>query len=331
MKIKFVSLIGILLLTACSSGNVSDNYEKTVFAMDTVMTLQAYGPNAQKALDDVENEITALDQKLRRGSADSEIYAVNTAGSAEVSEDTAELINDALSICASTNGAFDISIAPVMDLWGFYNGKFHVPSDTELSDTLALLDYNNVSVNDKTVLVSNGSQIDLGGIAKGYLSSQIIDIMKKNGVSSGIISLGGNVQTLGTKPDGSKWRVAIQDPDDDNSYIGILSISDIAVITSGGYQRFFEQDGIVYHHIIDPFDGLPAQSGLKSVTIVSADGTLADGLSTALYVMGLDEGTAYWRTHGGFDVIFVTDDNRILITEGIKYFFESPFEYLVIE
>lgn len=338
--IRAISLLGILFLVACSSenGNVSkDNVnsdhvaEKIVFAMDTVMTLRAYGPNAEKALADAENEIQTLDQRLRRGSANSEIYAVNTAGSAEVSEDTAELISTALDISESTGGAFDISIAPVMDLWGFYTGEFYVPSEAELSASLAAVDYRNVNVNGKTVSTTNGARIDLGGIAKGYLSSQIIDIMKKNGVSSCIVSLGGNIQTLGTKPDGSSWKVGVQDPDDENGYIGVLSISDMAAVTSGGYQRFFEQDGTVYHHIIDPSGGLPAQSGLKSVTIVSADGTLADGLSTALYVMGLDKGIEYWRSHDGFDAVFVTDDNEILITKGLADMFEGRIEALIIE
>lgn len=340
ITMRVISLLCILFLVACGGeelnvkeSNISNDQiaEKTVFAMDTVMTLRAYGPNGEKALESAENEILMLDRKLRRGSESSEIYAVNTGGSAEVSEDTAELISAALDICASTGGAFDISIAPVMDLWGFYTGEFHVPSEAELSDSLAKVDYRNVSVNGRTVSAVNGAQIDLGGIAKGYLSSQIINIMEKNGVSSGIISLGGNIQTLGTKPDGSSWKVGIQDPDDLDGYIGVLSISDMAAVTSGGYQRFFEQDGIVYHHIIDPVGGSPAHSGLKSVTVVSADGTLADGLSTALYVMGLSKGTEYWRSHNGFDVVFVTDDNEILITKGLADMFEGRFEAFILE
>lgn len=257
-----------------------DESSKIVNAMDTAMSIKAYGDNAKKAVDDAEKEILRLDTLLRRGSEQSEVYRINEKGSAEVSEDSARLIKRALEICRSTNGAFDITIAPVMDLWGFYTKDFYVPAENELKEKLSMVDYRNIEINGYAITAKNGANIDLGGIAKGYTSSRIAEIFNENNVESGIVSLGGNVQAIGTKPDGSKWRVAIQNPDNE-SYIGGLSISDAAVITSGGYQRFFEKDGITYHHIIDPSTGYPADSGLKSVSIVSGDGTTADGLSTA--------------------------------------------------
>lgn len=323
----FLAAVCAVALSGCSQNNAE--VTKTIYAMDTVMTLKAYGKNAELALDEAKKEIERLDYSLRRGNPDSEIYKINADGSGTVSEDTAELIGDALEICRSTEGAFDISIAPVMDLWGFYTKDFYVPNDDELSSELSRVGYTNISVDKNNVSVSGGAQLDLGGIAKGYLSGKITEIFKNDGVESGIVSLGGNVQTLGKKTDGSEWKVAIQNPDND-TYIGALSVSDKAVITSGGYQRFFEKDGVRYHHIIDPKTGYPADSGVKSVSIVSDNGALADGLSTALFVMGLDEGTEYWRSHGGFDVVFMTDDNRVYITEGLKDIFESELEYSVI-
>ena len=162
-------------------------------------------------------------------------------------------------------------------------------------------------------------KIDLGGIAKGYTSARIRDIFKKNGIESGLVNLGGNVQALGTKTDGNNWRVAVQSPDDTEDYLGVLSIRDKAVITSGGYERYFEQDGVTYHHIIDPKTGYPAESGLSSVTIVSDDGTLADGLSTALFIMGKDKAESFWRAHSDkFEAVLVTDDGTIYVTEGLK-------------
>ena len=144
-------------------------------------------------------------------------------------------------------------------------------------------------------------------------------IFANNGVTSGIISLGGNVQTLGHKPDGSLWRVGIQDPDDTSSILATLEVADKAVITSGGYQRFFEENGVTYHHIIDPRSGYPADSGLTSVTIVSDDGTLADGLSTSLFIMGHDAAIDYWRTHSeDFDFILVSDDGSVTISAGLE-------------
>lgn len=333
MKIKY--LIGVLLcaslLSSCAkiSDSTYEEAEKTVFAMDTVMTLKAYGENAKTAIDSAEDEIMRLDTTLRRKNTDSEVYKINTEKSADVSDDTASLIKKALDICSSTNGAFDISIAPVMDLWGFYTKEFHVPSEQELALGLEKVDFNNITAEGNTVSVKDNTELDLGGIAKGFLSQRIMEIFRDNGIRSGIVSLGGNVQTLGEKIGGGKWKVAIQSPDDD-SYLGIVNVSDMAVITSGGYQRFFEQDGMIYHHIIDPKTGYSANRGLKSVTIVSSDGTLADGLSTALFVMGLDKGTDYWKDHDGFDVIFVTDDDQIYITSGLDGIFESENNYSII-
>lgn len=149
---------------------------------------------------------------------------------------------------------------------------------------------------------------------------------------SGLVNLGGNVQALGTKTDGSKWRVAVQNPQDTDQYIGVLSIQDKAVITSGGYERYFEQDGKTYHHIIDPKTGYPAENGLISVSIVTADGTLADGLSTSVFIMGKEVATEYWRAHSDeFDMILMTDDRKIYVTEGIANSFESELDTKIIE
>lgn len=174
----------------------------------------------------------------------------------------------------------------------------------------------------------DGMEIDLGGIAKGYTSSRIMEIFKDYDIDSGLVNLGGNVQAYGTKTDGSNWRVAIKNPDtaddDTDDYIGILSIADKAVITSGGYERYFEQDGKTYHHIIDPSTGYPAENGLVSVTIVSDDGTLADGLSTSLFIMGKDKAVEFWKVHSDeFDAVLVADDGTIYVTEGIKDSFTS--------
>ncbi|MBO5460703.1 MAG: FAD:protein FMN transferase, partial [Ruminococcus sp.] len=152
-----------------------------------------------------------------------------------------------------------------------------------------------------------------------------------NGIGNGLINLGGNVHVVGTKTDGSKWRVGIQNPENDSEYIGVLTVSDSAVITSGGYERYFEEEGITYHHIIDPSTGYPAENGLISVTIVSKDGTLADGLSTSLYVMGLEKAEQYWQEHSEeFDAILLTEGNELYVTEGITEDFSSDQEFHVI-
>ena len=174
--------------------------------------------------------------------------------------------------------------------------------------------------------------IDFGGIAKGYTSSRLMEIFREYNVSSAMVSLGGNVQVLGTKTDGSDWRVAVQNPDGTDDYLGILAIKDKAVITSGGYERYFEEDGKTYHHIMDNETGKPADSDLISVTIISKDGMLADGLSTALFVMGKEDALNYWREHREeFDAILVTKDGEITVTQGIADSFSSERNYDIAE
>ncbi|MBQ3427003.1 MAG: FAD:protein FMN transferase [Clostridia bacterium] len=334
MKISYLlaPLICVIVLAGCGRNTAdSAEFSKAVFAMDTEMTLKAYGANSESAVNAAEREINRLDRLFDRGRDGSDINKVNAEGTAKVSSDTSALTETALDVCEATDGAFDITIAPVMDLWGFYTGEYQVPDDDELAKAMAKVDRAKVNVDGEVVSVKDGAKLDLGGIAKGYLSARIMEIFRENGVESGIVSLGGNVQALGLKPDGSKWRVAIQDPRETDMFIGSVSISDKAVITSGGYQRYFEDGGNIYHHIIDPSTGYPAESGLSSVSIISEDGATADGLSTALFVMGLDKGSDFWRAHNGFDVIFVTGDGEIYVTDGLSGVFESERKYTVIK
>ena len=169
-----------------------------------------------------------------------------------------------------------------------------------------------------SVRMPAGTQISFGAVAKGCASNRAIEAMRNAGVESGIVSLGGNVQTLGLKPDGSNWTIAVEDPNDTGSYIGTLSVGETAVVTSGSYQRYFVgNDGVKYHHLIDPSTGKPAENGLVSVTVVCSDGTLADCLSTAMFILGEDAAIKYWRDNGGFDMIMITDDNRVVCTRGL--------------
>ena len=307
---------------------------KDIFAMDTYMTVTAYGEKAQDAVDAAEAEIERLDTLLSTGNADSEIAKLNEQKSATLSEDGGYLVKRALELNKETDGAFDIAIYPVMEAWGFPTQNFRVPSADELTGLLKHVDAAKISYDKDTREISfedDQMKIDLGGIAKGYTSSRIMDIFKENGITSGLVNLGGNVQALGTKTDGSNWRVAVQSPDDTEDYLGVLSIRDKAVITSGGYERYFEQDGVTYHHIIDPKIGYLAENGLVSVTIVSSDGTLADGLSTSLFIMGEEKAAEFWKAHSDeFEAILETDDGTIYVTEGLKDSFTTDLDMKVI-
>lgn len=321
-----------------ASGEAADKEteaSKDLFAMDTYMTLTAYGEHAQEAVDKAAERVEALDALLSTGNENSEIYQLNQNGEATLSEEGGYLVERALELYKKTEGAFDIAIYPVMQAWGFPTQDYHVPDDDTLKEKLALADASKVNYDKDTRKIffdQDGMEIDLGGIAKGYTSSQIMQIYQDCGVTSGLVNLGGNVQALGCKTDGSKWRVAIQSPDDTEEYLGILEIEDQAVITSGGYERYFEEDGVTYHHIIDPAIGYPADSGLISVTIVSDDGTLADGLSTSLFIMGEEKAAQFWRENSDeFEAIMETSDGELYVTEGIADSLTTDMDVTVIE
>lgn len=332
-----VSSENVVTSSELTSENASDDAEavRDVFAMDTYMTVKAYGFNGDAAVDAAVDEINRLDALLSTGKKDSEIGQINANNGGQLSEDGAVLMERSLELYKSTNGAFDVAIYPVMKAWGFTDGNYQVPDTDALKATLELVDPSLIDYDKETSTVSfkkDGVQIDLGGIAKGYTSSRIMDIYKEKGVTSGLVNLGGNAQVFGTKPDGSLWRVAVQSPDSEDEYLGVLETKDKAIITSGGYERYFEKDGVTYHHIIDPSTGYPADNGLISVTIVSADGTLADGLSTSLFVMGKDKAIDYWRAHSDeFDMILLTDDEKLYVSAGIKDSFTSDREFEIVE
>ena len=328
-------------MTACGkkmdsvqSESVSENdkYSSDIFAMDTYMSLTAYGAKAEDAVTAAIHEIQRLDAMFSVGNTDSDVTTANMQGSATVSDETAYLVEQSLEISRKTDGAFDITIYPVMELWGFTTKNYKVPQADELQETLKRVSYENVSLKDHELVLKNNAQIDFGGIAKGYTSSRVMQIFKEYGIEHGMVNLGGNVQTLGMKTDGTAWRVAIQSPQGGNQYLGILETSDQAVITSGGYERYFEENGVTYHHIIDPKTGYPSDSDLTSVTIVCADGTKADALSTSFFVMGLQKAESFYEnTDLDFDVILLTKDNQIYISEGIAQNFTSDYTVNVLK
>lgn len=325
-----IFVIFFLLLSACTSrgsGHVgkvdSQSSSRIVQSMDTVMKLTAYGADREKALDECENEILRLNDLLSTGLETSEVSQLNISGEATVSDDTAFLIKEALKLFESTDGAFDISVYPLTQLWGFPTKEYRVPSPAEIEQVLQSVNAGMISFDSDSqyVTLRPGQSIDLGGIAKGYTSQRLMEIMAGCGVRSAMVSLGGNVQCLGTKPDGSAWKIGIQDPWKlDSGVYAIVQVVDQAVITSGGYERYFEDPdtGKIYRHILNTKTGYPAESGLASVSIVTKNGTMADGLSTALYVMGLEKASEYWRQYSDeFEMILIDDDGSLFISEGL--------------
>lgn len=334
MKFKHSPIIGRILagilcfsmllpLTACGEGKEE---HKQLFAMDTVMTLTAYGKNAQAGLDAATSVINAMDTALDPENPKSTIYAINNANGANiaVSGQIASMLSTAQLVYQRSGGALDPSIYPLIKRWGFIDGKYYVPTDEEISEELAKRCFDKLNINSfpssggYSVSLPAGGEIGLGAVAKGNASAYAIDAMRQAGVKSGIVSLGGNVQTLGLKPDGSNWTVAVQDPNYPDSYLGVLSVGEAAVITSGSYQRYFtDMRNHSYHHILNPSTGYPTANSLVSVTIICTDGTMADCLSTAMFVLGENRALEYWRTYGGFEMIMVNSSNQVTCTKGL--------------
>lgn len=346
MKRKLAALlltIFALSLTACGE-TAAESETRTVYAMDTVMNLTVYGENAAAALESAEKELHTLDEAvLSRTAEGSELYALNTSNGETVEYGADDilpaLIETALTISDATDGAFDPTLAPVLDVWGFTKDERRVPSADELKELLSHTGCGKVALEKTadgwTVTLLDGAQLDLGGIAKGYAADLLRAQLEKEGVTSATLDLGGDVFVMGRKTDGSDWRIAVKDPADTESYLGVVSAADKFIVTSGVYERYFEENGVRYHHILDPKTGCPAESGLVSVTVLCGNGAWADALSTACFVLGPDGALALRDDLADqgtdFELILATDDGRVLYTDGLADAFtpndESGYTY----
>jgi len=306
--------------------------------MDTVMDLELYGPakaGCQALLDRCVEEIYTLDRQLSAENPDSFVYALNHAGGewTEVPDSSIlALFMDTLSLCEKTGGALDVTSYPATLAWGFPTGEYRVPDASELEALAGRIDCGAVGTSNWEgasrrggVCLPEGMSLDLGAVAKGYAADVLRGLLEsRKDVDGALLDLGrSTILAVGGKPDGSSWRIGILDPEgEENSYLGVLELRDAAMGTSGGYQRYFEEDGVTYWHILDPDTAAPARSGLSSVTVTGPDGLVCDGLSTALFVMGLEEGTEFWRDRAAngleFDVIFITGDGSVFITQGLE-------------
>ncbi len=323
-KLKiFLAVLILAAVSSCGSAPESEA-ERELFAMDTIISIKAYGQRSEEAVNSAAERLNELESRFSVTDENSDIGILNTLGTANVSGDTAYVINEALNVCSSTDGALDITIYPVLREWGFTTGNMHVPSDEAVRSALSKTGYENIGISGNTVTLPEGYMLDLGSCAKGYSGDEMLAVMSELGVTSALVNLGGNVQALGSKPDGTEWSVGIANPFSPNELLGVLQIHDKSVITSGGYQRYFTDDsGNVYIHILDPHTGYPADSGLVSVTVIGDRGIMCDALSTALFVMGKDRAVGYWREKGGFDMVLVTDDGTVYITENIAGSFRN--------
>ena len=310
------AMILLLTLPACGAQPARTARDREVFAMDTVMELRVYDSN-DAVLDEMDAALAALSRELNAEDDNGGLYALNRAGGGENAA-IADLVRRAAALSARTGGALDVSLHLASLAWGFPSKHYTIPTEADLTELAGHCGMRLVACEGDRITLQNGAELDLGAIAKGYAADRCRAILERAGVS-GILSLGGNIQTVGKKPDGTDWTVAILDPDDPGSYLLTMTVTGTkSVVTSGDYQRFFERDGARYCHILNPETLSPARNGLRMVTIVADEGFLADGLSTALFVMGLERGIEFWRAGNDFEAIWLTEDGTVTVTEGLE-------------
>lgn len=307
----------------------NEAYAADSFAMGTVISQKVYGVNGKTAADEAVDRIRYLDKLMTFNESQGDVYRLNqNAGVMGVEMDpaTMQVIKKAQEISAMSNGAFDITVGPLVKAWKIGTDQQHIPSQEELNSLLPLINYEGIRIDNNVVTIQKGQMVDLGGIAKGYVGDEVIEIYKKHGVTSAVVNLGGNVVTLGNKPDGTPWRVAIRNPrpagNESGQDLGIVKVTDKAVVTAGDDQRYFIENEQRYHHILDPTTGYPAKSDLMSVTLITDSSLDADALDTAVYILGFEKGRQLISQYGGVEAVFVTTDKKVYVTEGLKDSFE---------
>lgn len=304
--------------------------ESKNFGMSTVMTHKAFGKHAGESLGAVRDEAVRLEGLLSCFIYGSEISRLNRSAGIKcerLSGDTYEVLSRAVEFSRYCQGLFDVTIGPLVTLWRNSRDTCKPPEDSRIKQVLPLVDYTGLLLDPckKTAKLQRiGQSIDLGGIGKGYAGDKFLEVFKKYGVSSAFTNIGGNVAALGTKPDGSPWRVGIRHPRQENSLIGLVSVADKAVVTSGDYQRYFiGSNGKRYHHILDTSTGYPAESGLVSVTIVADNSMAADALSTILFIAGMDKGIELLKSFPGTEAVLIDMNLQVYVTRGIKDCFQA--------
>jgi thiamine biosynthesis lipoprotein len=335
-KIMVPVIITIILLTAAFVffNRQNDTYNgkpisKTGFLLGTIVEVKIYEQVDEKVFDEVFNILNDIENKMSINIETSEVSKINkNAGvnSVKVSEETFHVIDKGKYYSAISDGFFDISIGPVVKLWGIGTENPQIPSNEQLKDSLGKVDYRNIeldSSNHSVKLTKKGMIVDLGGIAKGYAADRIAEYLRSNNIDSAIINLGGNVYALGAKPNSSPWKIGIQDPvKPRGTYLGILEVKSKSVVSSGVYERYFEHNGKRYHHILNPFTGYPVENSLMSITIVSDKSIDGDGLSTAVFSLGLKKGFELIDSLKGIEAIFIDKNKKVYITRGLKNKFE---------
>lgn len=339
-KVMVSLLVIVFLLIGCGKAKdtqeralTDEPFERTEFLMGTVVKVTIYNQDKQEALDAAFNRIEKLAGLITvdEEAGNSEIEKINEQAGVEsvkVSDDLYYLLKAAYDYSESTEGSFDMTIGPITELWHIGFDDARKPEQSEIDDALALVDYSKVQFDDEAQTVylpEKGIRLDLGAIAKGFITDEVVDVLKEYEVNTAIVDLGGNVYVLGdsTRGEGIGWNVGIQDPfETRGTILGSLALSNKSIVTSGIYERFLELDGVSYHHLMNPETGYPFDNELAGVSVITEKSIDGDGLSTSLFSKGLKEGLDYVNTLEDVDAIFVTKDKEVYVSDGVKEFFK---------
>lgn len=310
-----------VMLAAVPACRSSAAASRTGLALDTVVSITvkeaAAGTDTEAVLDACFAEIARLETLLSVTSETGDVARVNASAgeTVTVAEETADLLQLCLDYAALSDGAFDVTVRPVTQLWDFQQGV--IPDAESLAAAAATVDYRHLTVNGTAVTLTEGA-VDLGGIAKGYIADRVCELLKEHGVTSALIDLGGNIVACGSNG-AADWRIGIKNPAQTDTLCAVVTGREFSVVTSGVYERGFTRDGVRYHHLLSPETGMPVQNGLASVTVVCADSVRADALSTACFVMGEEAALPLLDSLDGTEALFVRQDGTPRATEGLSY------------
>jgi thiamine biosynthesis lipoprotein len=317
-----------MFFAVLGSGFCGSSFEKnthTSFHFDTVCTVITYGKTPASHFNVVETRAEEIEKQLSAYDADSSLSVLNSRageGPVEVPVELFDVVKHGIAYSQLTDGAFDITIGPVQQLWGISGDSPKVPGARELEAAIRLVDYRKVVLFDhenRILLENEGMMIDLGGIAKGYAADEAAALLRENGHDHALVNFGGNVVAIGNRPDGTPWRIGSQHPERSRGdTLCIIAVADATVVTSGKYERFFEADGVRYHHILDTNSGYPVENELTSVSIVTDSSMKADALSTAVFTLGLEAGLNLVENFDGVEAVLVTEDSTVYLTEGVR-------------
>lgn len=326
LSLCILLVFSLSILGGCSKKEVNkEPLSKSELLMGTVIKVTLYDSDDESILNDIFNKVKELEANLSINENGTLVDKINESAGIEpvkVDDDTYEVIKKGLEYSKVSNGLFDITIGPLVKLWSIGLPEQKLPTQEEIDSKLPLIDYNDLVLDDseKTVYLKRpGMMIDLGGIAKGFTADIISEILTERGVKSAIIDLGGNIFAHGNKNNTDFWKIGIQNPlSERGGIIGSIQVKNKSVVTSGTYERYFEENGVRYHHILSPKTGYPYENNIAGITIVSDKSVDGDALSTSVFAMGVEDGLKFVNSRDGIDAIFVTNENKVYLSDGIK-------------